>query len=283
MPKRCCWRHGSLAETLGEAARDVLLTADPVAKAAAARALNARWCAGLIALADGPEPLPDRPARPARPALLPASQMPKRGRAGSLRSRFAMLHAVAHIELNAIDLAVDVAGRFGPAMPPQFATDWLHVADEEAQHFGLLSGLLEQAGGGYGDLPAHDGLWQSAQATAHTLAARLAVVPQVLEARGLDVTPMMIARFEAAGDATAVGVLQRILQDEIGHVAIGNRWFRFLCHESGTNPVEAFHGLVRAHFRGAVKPPFNDSARLQAGLTPDWYMLLGNGSNPCET
>ncbi len=283
MPKRCCRQRSSLADVLGDAARDVLLTADPHAKAAAAQALNTRWLDGRVAHADGRQPLPDRPARPARPLLLDPSHMPKRGRAGSPRARFAMLHAVAHIELNAIDLAIDITGRFGAAMPRQFVTDWLHVADEEAQHFGLLADLLEQSGGGYGDLPAHDGLWQSAQATAHSLAARLAIVPQVLEARGLDVTPAMVERFAAVGDTAAAAVLQRILIDEVRHVATGNKWFRHLFHESDTDPVAAFHGLVRAHFRGAVKPPFNDSARLQAGLTPDWYMPLGNSRDPCET
>jgi uncharacterized ferritin-like protein (DUF455 family) len=263
-------------ESLRAGCIGVLLTADADAKARAACALNARWAAGALTLgADGP-PMPDRPARPARPQLLTPGAMPKRGRAGSARSRFALLHALAHIELNAIDLAVDLVGRWGPAMPAAFTTDWLQIADEEAQHFTLLQGLLADAGGCYGDLPAHDGLWEAAQATASDLAARLAVVPQVLEARGLDVTPPMIDRFERAGDAPAAAALSRILADEVGHVAAGNRWFRKLCSESVSEPGERFRTLVAQHFRGAVKPPFNDSARLSAGLTTDWYSALGS-------
>jgi uncharacterized ferritin-like protein (DUF455 family) len=261
--------------SLRAAAVGVLLTADPAAKAEAASTLRRRWSAGELALAgDGPPP-PDRPARPARPELLHPGAMPRRGRAGSPRARFALLHALAHIELNAIDLAVDIVARWGPAMPAGFTSDWLKVADEEATHFGLLADLLAAMGGGYGDLPAHDGLWEAAQATANDLEARLAIVPQVLEARGLDVTPPMIARFEAAGDAEAVAVLSRILADEIGHVETGNRWFRKLCSESVSKPEERFRQLVETHFRGAVKPPFNVSARLSAGLTTDWYSLLG--------
>jgi uncharacterized ferritin-like protein (DUF455 family) len=253
----------------------VLQTADAAAKAAAARSLWARWQAGGISRsAEGP-PLPDRPGRPARPELLAPSAMPRRGRAGSARSRFALLHALAHIELNAIDLAVDMAGRWGAAMPAAFTDDWLRIADEEAQHFGLLEGLLQASGGCYGDLPAHDGLWDAARQTSGSLLARLAVVPQVLEARGLDVTPPMIARFEQQGDEEAVAVLKRILADEIGHVEAGNRWFRHLCSESVSDPAACFRQQVRLHFRGAIKPPFNDSARRKAGLTPDWYSTLG--------
>jgi uncharacterized ferritin-like protein (DUF455 family) len=264
-------------ETLRAGTVAVLLTADADAKAAAARSLAARWAAGAITLsADDPQgpDMPDRPARPARPVLLSPGAMPKRGKAGSPRARFALLHALAHIELNAIDLAVDLAGRWGPQMPADFTTDWLRIADEEAQHFTLLQGLLAETGGRYGDLPAHDGLWEAAQATAHDLAARLAIVPQVLEARGLDVTPPMIERFEAQGDTRAAEVLKRILADEITHVEAGNRWFRKLCAESVSEPGARFRTLVEQHFRGAVKPPFNVSARRQAGLATDWYSSL---------
>lgn len=201
--------------------------------------------------------------------------MPRRKRAGSPRTRFALLHALAHIELNAIDLAVDLVARWGAAMPRAFTDDWLRIADEEAQHFLAVQGLLRVAGGSYGDLPAHDGLWEAAQLTAHDLEARLAVVPQVLEARGLDVTPGMIERFEAQGDRAASAVLSRILADEIGHVEAGNLWFRKLCAESASEPSARFRELVRHYFRGAVKPPFNDSARGKAGLTMDWYAPLG--------
>jgi uncharacterized ferritin-like protein (DUF455 family) len=261
--------------SLAAAAAGVLNTGDATAKPAAARALAAAWRAGRLALA-GTADLPETPARPAAPVLIDASHMPRRGRAGSVHSRVAMLHAVAHIEFNAIDLAADMLGRFAAAMPRAFATDWARVLDEEAQHFVLLRERLQAHGADYGDLPAHDGLWQAARATAHDLQARLAIVPQVLEARGLDVTPAMIARFQAAGDCASAAALQRILADEIGHVGIGNRWFRFVVAGANTAPGEAFRTAVVRYFRGAVKPPFNGSARLQAGLTPDWYENLAD-------
>lgn len=182
-----------MADTIGAAAVEVLLTADPAEKARLSRHNAARWCAGeLAAVYDAA--MPDRPARPPHPELLPPSRMPKRGRAGSERSRIALLHALAHIEFNAIDLAWDAAGRFGGAMPRAFTDDWVAVADDEARHFGLLADRLSELGAGYGDLPAHDGLWEAAMATADDLLARLAVVPQVLEARGLDVTPATESR-----------------------------------------------------------------------------------------
>ncbi len=270
------------APALGDAARELLLTACPRAKARGARDLGRLFAADGIRLAPAALPLPGRPARPPRPVLVAPAEVPRRGRAGSPRARFALLHAVAHIELNAIDLAVDTAARFGPGMPPAFARDWLRVAAEEGLHFLLVERLLRRAGGRYGDLPAHDGLWQAAADTAHDLAARLAIVPQVLEARGLDVTPGMIARFEAAGDRAAAAVLTRILADEVGHVATGNRWFRHLARESGTDPAEQFRVLVASYFRGGLKPPFNSSARAKAGLTNDWYAPLGTAGPRCK-
>lgn len=265
-----------MAESLRAATAAALLTANAAEKAAAARDLWRRYQAGAIDIAAEGPALPDRPARPARPELLPPARMPRRGKAGSPRARFALLHALAHIELNAIDLAVDMAGRFGPAMPPAFTADWLRIANEEAQHFLLVEGLLAAAGGAYGDLPAHDGLWEAALITRHDMLARLAIVPQVLEARGLDVTPAMIERFRQMDDAPAVAVLQRILTDEVGHVEAGNRWFRHACAESGCEPLLTFRHLVETWFRGPIKPPFNDSARHQAGLTTDWYSGLGS-------
>lgn len=262
-----------MISSVGDAARAVILTASPLEKAALSRALAERYRAGNLA-ATWDVALPSRPARPARPELLPPSQMPKRGRAGSERSRIALLHALAHIELNAIDLAWDAAGRFGGAMPAAFTADWISVGDDEARHFLLLSDRLGAFGAAYGDLPAHDGLWEAAMATSSDLAARLAVVPQVLEARGLDVSPATIARLRAAGDDASADVVQTIYQDEIGHVAIGNRWFRRLCESAGKPPPEHFRSLVRQHFKGRVKPPFNDSARAEAGLTTDYYVGL---------
>ena len=211
--------------TLGQAAVGVLLTGDARAKAAAALQVAADWRAGKLAV--GWVPVPDRPARPAHPELRDPSHMPKRGKAGNLASRQALLHAVAHIELNAIDLAFDIVARFGATMPRAFVDDWVRIGGEEAEHFTLLADRLEVIGCHYGALPAHDGLWRSAIATAHDLLARLAVVPLVLEARGLDVTPEMIGRLQRAGDADSAAILQRIYADEIGHVAAGSKWFHF--------------------------------------------------------
>src|SRR5204863_9858080 len=187
--------------------------------------------------------------------------MPKRRNFGSQAGRIALLHALAHIELNAIDLAWDILARFGdPALPRGFHDDWVGVAAEEAEHFALLIGRLAALGAGYGDLPAHDGLWEAAAATADDLLARLAVVPLVLEARGLDVTPEMILRLERAGDAASAAILRRIYRDEIGHVAAGMRWLEWLCREQGLDPEAVFHDRVGRQFTGFVKPPFNQDA-----------------------
>lgn len=261
------------------AARTVLLTAEARAKAAASRAMAAAWGAGAVEPVFD-TPMPDTPARPAQPELLPPNRMPKRGRAGSERSRLALLHALAHIELNAIDLAWDLIGRFGAGLPRSFIDDWVRVGDDEARHFLMLDDRLRELGGCYGDLPAHDGLWQAAVATAHDLSARLAVVPQVLEARGLDVTPATVVRLRAAGDERSADILEIIYRDEIVHVAAGNRWFRWACASNGSSPQEAFKRLVSAHFRGELKPPFNDLARSEAGLTPDFYHDLASSPAP---
>ena len=218
--------------------------------------------------------MPDRPGRPARPVLLHPREMPKRSTGGE-KGRFALLHSLAHIELNAVDMTWDLIGRFAHvALPEQFFDDWVRVGREEAQHFALVDQRLAEMGGTYGDLPAHDGLWQSAQATGHDLMARLAVVPLVLEARGLDVGPAMLASLRAAGDEASAAVLEVIYRDEKHHVAFGMRWFRFMCQREGWAPEPTFHELVGANFRGPVKPPFNDRARAEAGLTPGFYKPL---------
>ena len=218
--------------------------------------------------------MPDAPALPATPELLPPNRMPKRGRGGSERGRIAMLHALAHVEYSAIDLAFDVAGRFGALFPRSFIDDWLSVGADEAMHFAILDRRLTAMGSGYGALPAHAGLWEAAGATAHDAAARLAVVPMVLEARGLDVTPETVARFEAAGDLPSARILQRIYTDEIRHVGFGAKWFGYLCANEAIPPPPRWQSLVRTHFRGKLKPPFNDSARARAGLTRDFYEPL---------
>jgi uncharacterized ferritin-like protein (DUF455 family) len=183
-------------------------------------------------------------------------------------------HALAHIEFVAIDLALDIVGRFGAQLDHAFAADFLAVAADEALHFALIDRKLRSLGLRYGDLPAHAGLWTSAEDTRCDVAARLAVVPMVLEARGLDVTPTMIARVARQGDCGGVRLLQRILDDEIRHVAAGARHFARICERRGKAPDSYWMELVRLHFAGAIKPPFNDSARLAAGLSRKAYCAL---------
>jgi uncharacterized ferritin-like protein (DUF455 family) len=201
--------------------------------------------------------------------------MPKRRNFGTPAGRIALLHALAHIELNAIDLAWDVIARFASAeRQREFYDDWVGVAAEEAEHFALLADRLAALGSAYGELPAHDGLWEAAAETSDDLLARLAVVPLVLEARGLDVTPEMILRLERAGDRDSAAILQRVYQDEIGHVAVGARWFERLCREHGLDPQAAFHDRVRRYFKGVLKAPFNRDARDLAGLAAGYYEPL---------
>ena len=260
---------------LAEACRSVLETTEPRAKVRRARAVARGWQRGDIAWTFNMV-MPDAPTRPAEPDLLPPNRMPKRGKGGSERGRIALLHALAHIEWSAIDLAFDAAGRFGSLFPRAFVDDWLSVGADEAMHFAVLDRRLRALGSRYGALPAHAGLWESAAATAHDALARLAVVPMVLEARGLDVTPATVARFEAADDARSARILQRIYRDEIRHVGVGTRWFLFGCAAAGFAPVAHWQALVARHFRGGLKPPFNDSARESAGLTRDYYAALAH-------
>lgn len=274
------------ATSLVQAACAVLGTAAAPDKAAAARETARLWQAGALPLCPAsPLPLdlpgpPARPARPDQPELVAPNQMPRRSAHGP-QGRFALLHAVAHIELNAIDLAFDMVARFACAdlpwdLPRAFFDDWVRVGGEEAQHFTLLEDRLAALGGGYGDLPAHGGLWEAAADTSHDLLARLAVVPMVLEARGLDVTPGMIARLARAGDEASAQVLRVIYEEEQGHVAVGTRWFGALCEASGVAPEAHFQALVRRHFRGRLKPPFNEAARTAAGLPAAFYDPLSS-------
>ncbi|MHA1537350.1 MAG: ferritin-like domain-containing protein [Alphaproteobacteria bacterium] len=259
------------ARTLGQAAVAVLSTGDAGEKAHASRAAARDWRSGKIADIGNASP-PDRPARPERPQLLPPRDMPRRRSGRGPAARIALLHAIAHIELNAIDLAWDIVARFADAgLPREFYDDWVKVADEEAKHFTLLSDRLHALGSSYGALPAHDGLWEAAEATAHDLLARLAVVPLVLEARGLDVTPAMIARMERFGDAETADILRLIYADEITHVAAGMRWFVFECQRRGLDPAPTWRDLVARHFKGALKAPFNDQARIKAGFPKSYY------------
>jgi uncharacterized ferritin-like protein (DUF455 family) len=263
--------------SLAERAVAVLTTADGRAKTALSLSHAADWVAARASgtpLPVGTAAPPDRPARPDRPDLLDPRDVPRR-RPGSPEGRIALLHAVAHIELNAVDLHWDIIARFTPVpMPLGFYDDWVKAAAEESKHFNLICDALERLGSHYGALPAHAGMWRAAEDTAGDLIGRLAVVPMVLEARGLDVTPGMIGVFRKANDPATVSALETIYAEEVGHVAYGAKWFNFLCGRADTDPKEVFHRLVRHYFHGPLKPPFNDEKRAEAGLPPDFYWPL---------
>jgi uncharacterized ferritin-like protein (DUF455 family) len=264
-------------------AAEVLATADGHEKTALSRAHAARWQAARAgkspAIARGTAHPPLHPARPARPELLAPRDVPRR-RPGTPEGRVAILHAVAHIELNAVDLHWDMLARFGEVpMPPGFCDDWVQAADDESRHFNLICTCLKAAGSHYGALPAHAGMWRAAEDTADDIMGRLAVVPMVLEARGLDVTPGMIEIFRKAGDMAAVAALETIYAEEVAHVAYGSKWFHFLCGRHDTDPKDTFHALVRKYFHGPLKPPFNTEKRAEAGLPPDFYWPLSDSGN----
>ncbi len=243
---------------------------DPDTKCAAATALWADWQAGGVAiLRDDDAAVPvialPVPGRPPRPQLVPPAQVPLRG-VGTREGRGAMLHAVAHIEFNAINLALDAVFRFR-GLPADYYGGWLQVAAEEALHFGLIRGRLAELGYDYGDFPAHNGLWELAVKTAADPLARMALVPRLMEARGLDATPPILERFRRAGDAGTVAALEVILRDEVGHVALGDRWFRYLCAQAGLPAEATYLRLLGEYGAPKIKPPFNTQARLAAGFS----------------
>ncbi len=267
-------------QPLAQMAEAVLRTADGREKTALSRRFAAEWQAARAA---GQTPEigranpPDHPARPAAPELLSPRDVPKR-KPGSPQGRIALLHAVAHIELNAVDLHWDIIARFTHVpMPPGFYDDWVKAADEESKHFNLMCDCLEEMGSHYGALPAHAGMWRAAEDTAQDLMGRLAVVPMVLEARGLDVTPGMIEIFRKADATSAVAALETIYAEEVAHVAYGSKWFHFLCGRENLDPKDVFHDLVQRYFKGGLKPPFNEEKRAEAGLPPDFYWPLAVG------
>lgn len=264
-------------QTLTDMAVEVLTTADGRAKTALSRAHAARWRDARAAgetIPIGNAAPPDTPARPALPVLLDPRDVPRR-RPGTALGRIALLHAVAHIELNAVDLHWDIIARFSHVpFPIGYYDDWVKAADEESKHFNLMCDCLEAVGSHYGALPAHAGMWRAASDTADDLMGRLAVVPMVLEARGLDVTPGMIALFTKSGDTGAVAALNTIYAEEVHHVAYGSKWFNFLCGRHDLDPTTTFHALVRRYFHGPLKPPFNAEKRAEAGLPPDFYWPL---------
>lgn len=265
--------------TLAEMAVDVLTTADGREKTAKSKSYAEAWFAARDAGAPieiGRADPPLRPSRPERPELLDPRDVPKR-KPGSPQGRIALLHAVAHIELNAVDLHWDIIPRFAHIkMPMGFYDDWVKAAAEESKHFNLVCDCLEALDSHYGALPAHAGMWRAAADTVDDFMGRLAVVPMVLEARGLDVTPSMIEIFRKAKVDQAVAALETIYAEEVGHVAYGSKWFHFLCGRYDQDPKEQFHALVRRYFHGALKPPFNEEKRAEAGLPPDFYWPLAN-------
>ncbi|MBS0556842.1 MAG: ferritin-like domain-containing protein [Proteobacteria bacterium] len=248
-------------------AAQCLMLSEPSAKTAATARTAADFAAGSLAIRDD-APLPGpitAPGRPGRPHLVSPRELPRRG-LGTAEGRLALLHAVAHIEFNAINLAWDAVYRFR-GMPEEYYRDWIGVAADEARHFTLVQARMAGLGGSYGDFDAHDGLWEMAVKTADSCLARMALVPRVLEARGLDVTPGMIARLHSVGDAASAGILEVILREEVAHVAAGSRWFAYCCEREGHDPDVTFAALIAEHVRGALKGPFNLDARRAAGFS----------------
>ena len=265
---------------LRQRALQVLCLADPEQKAAAALDLQAVSATFSIAeyAPEGPTAAGALPGRPERPALLRHHEVARRSPA-TAEGRAILVHAIAHIELNAINLALDAVWRFD-GMPRDYYLDWMRVAGEEALHFRLLRDHLRTQGHDYGDFPAHQGLWTMCEKTRHDVLARMALVPRTLEARGLDATPQIQAKLRQVGshDAlAAVRILDTILRDEVGHVAIGNRWYRWLCAREGHDPETHYGTLVRQYEAPRLRPPFNASARRSAGFTEAELLWLQQG------
>ena len=268
---------------LAQMACEVLNTADGRGKTALSRRFAAEWFAKRNAELPAEVGLaipPNRPARPNAPELLAPRDVPRR-KTGSEAGRNALLHAVAHIELNAVDLHWDLIARFcNTPMPIGYYDDWVKAADEESNHFNMMCDCLESHASFYGAMPAHAGMWRAAEDTANDFLGRLAVVPMVLEARGLDVTPGMIKIFEAAKDQQVVDALNVIYSEEVAHVAYGSKWFHYLCGRNEIDPKPKFHELVRKYFHGSLKPPFNEEKRAEAGIAPDFYWPLADEMPP---
>jgi uncharacterized ferritin-like protein (DUF455 family) len=263
-----------MAGSLFDAARACLDAASPEAKVAATLAAADAFARGELALPDD-APAPDAirmPGRPERPLLVHPRDLPRRG-FGSIEGRAAFIHAIAHIEFNAIDLAWDAAYRFR-GMPRGFYVDWVGVAHDEARHFVMLRERLREHGHDYGDFDAHNGLWEMAEKTAHDGLARMALVPRVLEARGLDVTPGMIVKLRSLGDDATADILEVILREEVAHVAAGSRWFRWYCEREGVEPLPRFRELLAEYARAVLYGPFNHEARSAAGFGEDELAAL---------
>ncbi|MEM9469206.1 MAG: ferritin-like domain-containing protein [Pseudomonadota bacterium] len=274
----------TIPQSLCEAGLLVLKTTNAAEKAQKSRDMVALWREDKITKIGLETEIPSRPNRPEKPELLDPRNMPKRGKAGSIKSKIALLHALAHIELNATDLSWDIIVRFahmsdentkeGFTIPKEFFDDWCKVADDEGKHFLMLNKRLSDLGATYGDLPEHDGLWESAERTAEDFATRLAVVPMVLEARGLDVTPNMIEGMKTQKDFETAEMLQIIHDDEITHVRAGTVWFESWCAYHKLDIEETFQDLVQRYFYKNLKKPFNHPSREEAGMLRQWYEPL---------
>jgi uncharacterized ferritin-like protein (DUF455 family) len=250
-----------------EAAVDVLLAAEPARKVALTAESVERWRSGELSLDRFEGSPPDRPARPPLPRLVPPRAVARR-RLGAAKGRAAFVHAIAHIELNAIDLAWDCVARFRDRSRA-FYDDWVAVAGDEARHFAALETRLHELDAAYGDFDAHDGLWEMAAKTADDLVARMAMVPRVLEARGLDVTPGLIERLHRWGDTRTAEILEMILREEVAHVAAGSRWFRHACEERGLEPVATFRAMIARYWTGKPPTPINLDDRRRAGFSDE--------------
>lgn len=262
------------APDLFAAARHCLDACGPDEKVALSHAYARRFLDGALPFdpaAPAPEPI-RMPGRPDRPKLVHPRELPRRG-FGSVEGRAAFIHAIAHIELNAIDLGWDAVYRFR-GLPADYYADWVSVAADEARHFMLLRDRLRALGFDYGDFDAHNGLWEMCEKTAHDGMARMALVPRVLEARGLDVTPGMIVKLRALGDHETVGVLEVILEEEVAHVAAGSRWFRWFCERRGVKPESTFRDLLTEYARAVLHGPFNIDARAAAGFSEEELAAL---------
>jgi uncharacterized ferritin-like protein (DUF455 family) len=269
MTKTCQTGCTLEAADLREAAINWLVNTSPARKAEGVKSLNSAWLAGQVVLDSAavlPEPL-DIPGRPEKPILVSPLEVGKR----SMRTpegRAALIHALAHIEFNAINLALDAVLRFAD-MPVQYYADWLKVAAEEAYHFDLLNGYLRNMGYQYGDFNAHNSLWEMAERTKTDVLARMALVPRTMEARGLDASPPLRNKFVQIGDTDAAGILDIILRDEIGHVAIGIHWFNWLCEQRGLESIACYETLAKQYSAPAMRKPLNMEARRKAGFTEE--------------
>ena len=265
--------------TLSERTLHCLLLADPDAKIAALNALHVDWQLGVVALADLTEPAQTiaTPGRPEKPLLVPPQNVPRRS-AGTREGHAALIHAITHIEFNAINLAIDAAYRFR-GLPRDYYSDWLQVAFEEACHFGLLREHLRTLGYDYGSFDAHDGLWEMAVKTAHDPLHRMALVPRLLEARGLDASPAIITKLRNIGDVRGAEILVIILRDEIGHVRVGNRWYEHFCAQRKLEPAEEFQKLLQEYGASKPRPPFHKEARRAAGFSEVEMLFLEAGTD----